>query len=87
MAGYLLDDEMQCEDPFLRNYERFLRSSIFHATLKDDWIFDPWLILNAVKKRPVGGLWGQDVHIKRGSEANSQAFKIDPVIFSIRLQQ
>ena len=55
------DDRMQCEDPFWRAYERLLRMHLFHGTVGDDWIFEPWLSVPAThaSSRDIhGGAWG-----------------------------
>ncbi|NUQ00253.1 MAG: hypothetical protein HUU35_10405, partial [Armatimonadetes bacterium] len=51
------DHQMACEDPFLRGHERALRMAIFHDTIGDDFILEPWLVLPAVHDTPSGG-WG-----------------------------
>ena len=38
-----------CEDPFYREYERSLRSSLFWHSLNDDSVFEPWITVRAVK--------------------------------------
>lgn len=37
------DDAMGCEDPFFRGHERELRIRLFHASLGDDYVQEPWL--------------------------------------------
>ena len=58
----------QCEDPFWHRYEDFLRQSIFRHRFDDDFIFEPWITVEAVYQTPVpagdwewGGLWGLPV--------------------------
>ena len=52
------DHAMQCADPFFRGHERDLRIRLFHATLGDDYVQEPWLMqCSALKcdwERPYG---------------------------------
>ena len=50
--------ELQCEDPFYRGYEAGLRQSIFRNTFEDDFIFEPWLTVQAATVTPPEGVWG-----------------------------
>jgi hypothetical protein len=50
--------ELKCEDPFLREYENFFRQSLFRYTFGDDYIFEPWVTVQAVCKTPPAGVWG-----------------------------
>jgi hypothetical protein len=50
--------ELECEDPFLREYENFFRQSLFRYTFSDDFIFEPWVTVQAVCKTPPAGVWG-----------------------------
>ena len=71
LGDFLFDDELVCTQPMLRDVERKLRNLIFHETIQDDFIFEPWLTIPAVHKLPIeqptesfrdfimeGGLWG-----------------------------
>jgi len=49
---------MSCEDPFLRRYERWLRMQIFHDSIGDDYICEPWIPFAAVQKAP-WGIYGE----------------------------
>jgi hypothetical protein len=82
IGQFLLDDKMVCTQPILRYYERYLRNCIFHDSLNDDWVFEPWITLRAVSMHPKGGLWGQTVKLIT-TDNDSQAFKIEPTIFNI----
>ncbi|MBN2451249.1 MAG: hypothetical protein JXR77_12720 [Lentisphaeria bacterium] len=58
-----------CRDPFLRRWEDWLRRHLFWASLGDDWVFEPWVPLPAVKMTPPGGLWGLPIRwIGRGHD-------------------
>jgi hypothetical protein len=85
VADSLLDDQMRCVDPFLRGYERTLRNMIFHNSLGDDHVFEPWITVRAVHKLADecknGDTWG--IHYHRQVRAESQAWLIDPAIFNL----
>lgn len=46
-----------CQDPFFRRYEDFFRQSLFRYTFQDDFIFEPWVTVDAAWVTPPG-LWG-----------------------------
>jgi hypothetical protein len=52
------DAELRCEDPFFRGYENTLRQSIFRNAFEDDFIFEPWLTVQAATVTPREGVWG-----------------------------
>jgi len=52
------DDAMDCEDPFMRGWERRLKLLLFQDEVGDDFILEPWLDLAASYVRPEGGVWG-----------------------------
>lgn len=63
-AAWLLEavgDQMQCEDPFYRRYEYFIRSAIFHDTLADDYIIEPWITQQAIYDTTGEDIWGLPV--------------------------
>ena len=39
--------ECVCADPFFRHYENWFRQEIFRSTIGDDYIFEPWVTVNA----------------------------------------
>ncbi len=51
-------EQMMCEDPFWRRYERWLRMQIFHDAIGDDYICEPWIPQAAVHKVR-WGLYGE----------------------------
>ncbi|MHB9032826.1 MAG: uroporphyrinogen decarboxylase/cobalamine-independent methonine synthase family protein [Anaerolineae bacterium] len=55
---YFADERMECSDPFWRSWERTLRIALFHQSLGDDQILEPWLVMRAVIDRPSGSAWG-----------------------------
>jgi hypothetical protein len=76
VAPEILRDQMRCQTPQLQGYERKLRNSIFHATMGDDYICEPFLTVEAVKKFPFEGLWGY----KRNRKSVGQAFITEPFV-------
>ncbi|HUS90586.1 MAG TPA: hypothetical protein VM695_02010 [Phycisphaerae bacterium] len=67
-----------CQDDFHHAYERWLRQQIFHALLGDDFVFEPWITVQAVHKctgwgldatrthaAEPGGSWKADYPIKQ----------------------
>ena len=63
-------------DPFLRRYEIFFRSSLFHYTIGDDTVFEPWVTVNAVKTCTG---WGIE-STRRMPEEKGGAYKLDYAI-------
>jgi len=78
----LPDDKLTCEDPLLRQYESRLRQTIFHDTLADDTVIEPWLTVPAVYATPTGPTrWGPEIrHIP--SPERRGAWLFDPAIRS-----
>lgn len=57
------DHAMRCEDPFYREHERFLRMQIFHDSIGDDFILEPWITQVATHKTRrgiYGEAWGAE---------------------------
>jgi hypothetical protein len=52
------ESELRCADPFFRHYEDFFRQSLFRYTFNDDFIFEPWVTVNAACVTPPAGIWG-----------------------------
>jgi hypothetical protein len=52
VEGDLLADRLECEDPFLRQYEHWLRNRIFHETIEDDTVQEPWITMRAAHDIP-----------------------------------
>jgi len=52
------DHAMRCQDPLFRAHERNLRMAIFHDSVGDDCILEPWLGEEAVKDGSWGRLFG-----------------------------
>jgi len=68
---------LQCEDPFYRQHEHFLRHMIFQDAIGDDWICEPWITQPATRVIPPEGEWGlQGARISSGEAGGS--YKLDP---------
>ncbi len=52
------DSAMKCADPFYREHERTLRMKIFHDSIGDDYILEPWITQAASVKGTWRNLWG-----------------------------
>ena len=50
--------QCHCQDPFFRRQEDFLRWMLIQDTFADDFIFEPWLTVQARYVTPPDGLWG-----------------------------
>lgn len=73
------DDTLQCEDPFYRDYERYLRMQLFQYAIGDDTIQEPWIPLQAARAGSWGELWGIP-EVFRHSEMTGGAWQFDPQI-------
>lgn len=49
---YFGDEKMECVTPFYRDYERWFRIQMHHATVGDDFICEPWVPLRATYRVP-----------------------------------
>ncbi|MDF1512242.1 MAG: hypothetical protein P1S60_00385 [Anaerolineae bacterium] len=49
---------MQCQDPFFREYENIFRQTIFRYAFEDDYVVEPWVTVPAVCETPEQGVWG-----------------------------
>lgn len=73
------DCAMQCQDPFYREHERALRMALFHDSLGDDFVVEPWITQYAAGQGELGRLWGvEESHTDPGVEGG--AWKYDPPI-------
>lgn len=75
------DHAMKCRDAFFREHERKLRMAIFHDSIGDDFILEPWITQPAtVVNNPKGSpFWGVDLE-KEHSGIDGGAFRIEPPI-------
>lgn len=72
-------DHMECEDPFWRRYERWLRMQIFHDAIGDDFICEPWIPQAAAYKTGwgiYGESWGMGPKLLHTGDKGG-AFKLE----------
>lgn len=62
------ESKLFCQDPLFRGIENTLRQSLFRDTFEDDFIFEPWVNVDAVKVMPPEGPWGLAVEWSERSE-------------------
>ncbi len=77
--GEMPQPEYKCEDPFYRRYERQFHRTIFHDSLGDDFIFEPWVSVGATCVTPEEGIWGLKTGWIKGDDPRG-AKRIDPPI-------
>jgi len=73
------DQAMRCVEPFWREHERHLRMQIFHHSIGDDFILEPWITQRAAVQGEWRALWG----VKEGvhpSGVEGGAWKYDPPV-------
>ncbi|MBN1350619.1 hypothetical protein JXJ21_14475 [candidate division KSB1 bacterium] len=70
-----------CEDAFYRHYEDFFRNMLFRSTFEDDFIFEPWLTVDAACATHPEGIWGVKMGWIGGDDPRG-AKQIDPPIKS-----
>jgi hypothetical protein len=75
---------LECEDPLFRRCEKQLRQLIFQQTLEDDFIFEPWLTIEAVKKLVKGNNWGVSVQIDQSTRGQGKNYYGHAPIKSIK---
>ncbi|MCE9615152.1 MAG: hypothetical protein K8T26_12815 [Lentisphaerae bacterium] len=76
------DHQLQCRDPFLRDHERDLRLKLFHHTVGDDFILEPWIVQPPVYRTATGKYgepWGIQYEVIR-PENEGGAYKDVPPI-------
>ena len=49
---------LECEEPFWRRHESWLRQMVYRDGFGDDYILEPWITQNATYVTPPEGLWG-----------------------------
>ena len=62
--------QLECRDPFFRDYENFFRQSLFRHTFDDDFILEPWVTVRAACVTPSDGVWGLASPRTHSSEAH-----------------
>jgi hypothetical protein len=69
------DQALACQDPFYREHEQALRLGIFHHTIGDDFVLEPWITLLATLRVPrgiYGEPWGATPrHVEPGVEGGA----------------
>ena len=63
----------RCQDGFFHHYENFFRESLFRSSFGDDFIFEPWVTVPAIK-RCTG--WGVESKRMHSGEAGG-SYKVD----------
>ncbi len=71
------DDKMECEDPFFIGIERKFKMDIFHASIGDDYIIEPFISIPAAKKGDYSKPWGVEMGI-HSLGVDGSAYQIDP---------
>lgn len=77
-------EQMVYEDPFWRRHERWLRLQIFHDSIGDDYICEPWIPQAAVQKSRFG-LFGESWGVRPElsvTGVTGGAYKVIPPITS-----
>lgn len=59
----------RCEDPLMRTHERWLRTMLYQETIGDDYIFEPWLTVQATRVTPPEGIWELKINRIHSPEA------------------
>ena len=62
-----------CEDPLFRQFESTFRTELFRSTFRDDFIFEPWVTLQATRKCSGWGVSPKRIR----SEDPRGSFKVD----------
>ena len=55
------ESRLECQDAFYHPYESLLRQSLLRATFEDDFIFEPWVTVDAAWVTHPDGIWGLPV--------------------------
>lgn len=76
------DDQMQCQDPFYRQYEREMRIALFHDSINDDCIAEPYLGVRAAVYMHPEGYWGLNEGRHHSGDAGG-AYKMEAPIEEI----
>jgi hypothetical protein len=71
------DHALKCVDPFFRRHERTLRMMLFHDTIGDDFILEPWLTQGAVLQGNWLSPWGLEQR-REETGVEGGAWRFDP---------
>ena len=75
----ITEPQLECEDPFYRGHEMFLRDAIFQDSLGDDFMIEQGITQGASYVLPEKGHWGLEVKRVRTQEKGG-AFRVIPPI-------
>ncbi|MEK6795804.1 MAG: hypothetical protein AABZ39_13565 [Spirochaetota bacterium] len=56
---------LTCADPLFQRHERFFRAMLFQETIGDDYIFEPYVVVQASYVLPGNGVWGLTTHVEQ----------------------
>ena len=75
------DSVLKCENGLFRQYERWLRLQLYHASFGDDYIIEPWITSTPVYKDDGThwGSWGFTYEMERIHETLAYRMKEPPV--------
>ncbi|MEI6502294.1 MAG: hypothetical protein WCP21_14865 [Armatimonadota bacterium] len=79
------DQILQCEDPLFREQERNLRMNLWHDSVGDDWILEPWLTQGAAVKHGGSwtGVWGvENAELERSDDEGGSFRNVKPPLQS-----
>lgn len=71
------DHVLQCQDPFYREHERALRLLLFHDSIGDDFILEPWYTLRAAVQGGWNNVWGVELE-RTKPDVEGGAWRCDP---------
>jgi len=77
------ESRLQCEDPFFRGHETFLRQMIFQDSIGDDCVIEPWITQRASFVLPPEGHWGVPYGRIPSGQAGG-AWKYDPPLKELK---
>ena len=77
LENYISEDELQCEDPYLRNIEKFMRETVRHAEeIGDDIVVDPYFRIPWVAEISDYGV-SLEAHHAENSAGNDLGYSFD----------
>jgi len=75
------EEALACRDPFLRAHEQQLRMDLFHDSVGDDFVLEPWITQAAAHRTP-GGIYGEPwgAETRRKEPGHGGAWKAEPFL-------